>query len=305
MVRLDTLEKAGYRIRVIPSHHAADAREIFISYQLKGWFDQEYYKETAAYFNFAPPAELPDVRSIILMTYADPPTRFTFHQNGRAIPAIVPPTYLHGREKDQVCAEALQRVLDPEGYKIMIAPLPLKTIATSNGLARYGKNNITYIDGFGSFYRMVAFYSDMPCLDDPWNVPCMLPTCQTCKGCLRNCPSGAISDDRFLLYAERCLTYHNEKPSDIPFPTWFKTEWHNYLVGCMDCQMKCPENRHAASFVDGMAFSEEETRMILDGLPSEQMPAALREKLKQCDLLRFFDLLPRNLTALLSRLTTS
>ncbi|MGB8252102.1 MAG: hypothetical protein WCF08_02715, partial [Anaerolineaceae bacterium] len=66
MVRLDTLEEAGNRIRVIPSHHAADARDIFISYQLNGWFDQEYYKETAAYFNFAPPAELPDVRSIIL-----------------------------------------------------------------------------------------------------------------------------------------------------------------------------------------------------------------------------------------------
>jgi len=41
------------------------------------------------------------------------------------------------------------------------AIFPFKTLATRTGLAKYGKNNITYTECGGSYHRLTAFYTDM------------------------------------------------------------------------------------------------------------------------------------------------
>jgi len=91
-----------------------------------------------------------------------------------------------------------------------------KFLAVRSGLARYGRNNITYVDGMGSLYRLSAFLSDLPYSGDCWTEPQMHDRCDDCSACIRACPTDAIPQHRFLLHSERCITFHNETRG--PFP---------------------------------------------------------------------------------------
>jgi epoxyqueuosine reductase len=192
------------------------------------------------------------------------------------------------------------KVVGKEGYKVATPVLPLKLLATRSGLAEYGRNNITYVSGMGSFTRLAAVYSDMPCKEDGWQEARMMKRCENCDLCRKACPTGAIPQGRFLLRAERCLTFHNENKGSIPFPGWIKPSWHNALVGCLTCQNACPENRPFLKSVGETAeFNEEETRLLVKGTPREQISAPTMEKLKLLSLTDYYDELPRNLSVLL------
>ena len=119
----------------------------------------------------------------------------------------------------------LAEVLESGGYRAAKAVLPKKLLAVRSGLAAYGKNNITYVPGMGSFHGLVAVFSDLPAPEGTWRDAEMMEACHKCAACRRHCPTGAIDADRFLLRAERCLTFHNEKPVDVPFPGWIDAAW--------------------------------------------------------------------------------
>jgi epoxyqueuosine reductase len=197
----------------------------------------------------------------------------------------------------------LGKILEPAGYHLVPALLPKKLLATCSGLAVYGKNNVTYVPGMGSFYGLVAMYSDLPVEGDNWQEPKMMERCENCSVCLRSCPAGAITDERFLLHAERCITFHNEKPANVHFPSWMDSTWHNCLVGCLLCQWNCPANKEVRNFIqEGPAFNNEETERFLAGTPIEKIPENTREKMQRVNLERWLDLFPRNLGALLKTL---
>jgi epoxyqueuosine reductase len=148
----------------------------------------------------------------------------------------------------------------------------------------------------GSFLQLVAVYSDLPCQRDSWQEAQMMKSCRKCYACRQNCPTGAIPDDRFLLRAERCIVFHNEKKGDIPFPVWIDPSWHNCLFGCLHCQRVCPQNREFLRWIEEKEeFSQEETALLLEGVPRERLPAATVRKLEHLDLLEDTDRLPRNL----------
>jgi epoxyqueuosine reductase len=174
--------------------------------------------------------------------------------------------------------------------------LPLKLLAVRSGLGLYGRNNICYVPGFGSFLQLVAVYSDLPCDRDGWREAQMLERCQDCSACRLNCPTGAISSDRFLLRAERCIVFHNERKGSIPFPAWMDSSWHNCLVGCLHCQRVCPENKDFLHWIEGREeFSEEETSLLLQGAALDELPSETVGKLEKLDLIEYLDTLPRNL----------
>jgi epoxyqueuosine reductase len=126
-----------------------------------------------------------------------------------------------------------------------------------------------------------------------------LDQCQTCIACVKKCPTRAIPPDRFLLRAEKCLTYHNE--SEAPFPEWIDPSWHNCLIGCMICQNVCPVNQPFVDRIVGEAtFSEEETELILRNAPKDDLQPETQEKLERINMLKDFKLLSRNLNALLN-----
>jgi len=73
-------------------------------------------------------------------------------------------------------------------------------------------------------------------------------------------------------------------------------------VGCFHCQSICPENRDFLAWVeDGVEFSSEETVLLMEGVPLDQLPAETIRKLEQSDLVGLLDSLSRNLKFLLER----
>jgi epoxyqueuosine reductase len=142
----------------------------------------------------------------------------------------------------------------------------------------------------------------MPCEEDSWQEATMMKNCEECELCRRACPTGAISSDRFLLRAERCIVYHNEKKGDVLFPSWMATSWHNCIVGCMHCQRVCPQNKEIIKWTgDEEEFSEEETTLLLEGAPHDKLPAKTLRKLEHLSLVDYLDSLPRNLGIFFNR----
>jgi epoxyqueuosine reductase len=299
---LQHLIARGYQARMVSIDHLQDLRRSIEYQHDQELFDPEFYRERLSGFPYSPPEELPGARSLVIVAYRDPPVRLWFRWNGKRIPAVVPPTYLGWQEKDRQVEQLLADLLAPRGCRLAPVILPKKLLAACSGLAVYGKNNICYIEGLGSFHRLAAFCSDLPCEQDDWAEPRMMIACERCQACQRSCPTRAIDPERFLLRAERCLTFRNEKPGEIPFPEWLDDAWHNCLVGCMVCQRICPENREYRDwYEEGAEFSAGETELLVKGIPQSDLPPALLHKLERWDLLEWLEVLPRNLSALLGR----
>lgn len=124
----------------------------------------------------------------------------------------------------------------------------------------------------------------------------MMKRCQRCEACHRNCPTGAISSDRFLLHTERCIVFHNEKKGDIPFPAWMDPSWHNCLYGCLHCQKVCPEDKKFMQWIEEKEeFMEEENALLLEGASHGRLSAETIKKLENLDLIESLNSLPRNL----------
>ena len=296
---LRALEERGYVGRVVSIDRLRDLEDEIEGRHRGGAFDEGFYQDNLTNFVFDLPESIPGARSLIVVSVRQPVVRFTFSWKGERVPVVVPPTYLHWAATDRQVEDFLDRVLSAGGYRVATMLVPKKLLAVRSGLAEYGRNNITYVPGRGSFHRLVALCSNMPCEDETWQEPQMMERCENCVACLRKCPSGAIPSERFLLGAERCLVYHNEQPGEIPFPSWMEAGWHNCLVGCLHCQTVCPENAGVLGWTeDGAAFSAVETTRLMAGVPLEELPEETAEKLAVHDLVDLMDLMPRNLAAL-------
>ena len=294
------LESKGYKGKIVHAKHIPDLRNDIKKHHEKNLIYPELYKEYKAYFEFEPDVDFAQINSLFVITIPQPQFKAIFHWNNKETSLPIPPTYLYGREIIDQMKEFLIELLKPEGYNVAYAVLPQKTLAVRSGLAEYGRNNITYVPGMGSFHRLTAFYSDFPIEEDNWQELRMMDMCKECSACVRKCPTGAIPTDRFLLRAGRCLTYHNEQPGNVPFPEWLDSSWHNCLVGCLHCQRVCPANKNVFTWIEkGPEFSEEETKMFLDGKNIEQLPEDTVKKIKDYDLINYLEVFPRNLSVFL------
>ncbi len=292
------LAEHGYQGRIVSIQHLPELQEEIKERSSQGLFDEEFYRLRLAFFDFKVPETLPEAKSIIVVAVPRPQAQATFTFEGEKTALILPPTYVAYQQTTNRVAEFLAGILKEKGYGIARTALPLKLLAVRSGLAEYGRNNISYVSGMGSFFQLVAVYSELPCLEDSWREAQIMKQCENCQACLRSCPTGAISSDRFLLHAERCIVFHNEKKGDIPFPSWINPSWHNCLYGCLHCQRTCPEDRHFINWiVEREEFSREETELLLKGRSLDRLPCATLQKLKNLDLADpdSLDNLPRNL----------
>ena len=127
---------------------------------------------------------------------------------------------------------------------------------------------------------------------------CLMARCDDCRACMVKCPTAAIDPERFLLHAERCLVFHNERAADYPYPSWLNAAATDTLIGCMLCQQFCPVDRpYRDWFADDVEFSEIETGWLLGGALLEQLPVSTRARLVSLGLDSLIDVLPRNLRA--------
>lgn len=289
------LEKQDFKGRVLSIRHLEDLQEEIEGSHTRGLLDDEFYQEGLSFFSFRPPDDL-QAASLIVVAAPRPQTKVTFTWGKKTKTLILPPTYLGCIEVQKRIEGLLNEWLAPKEYRAVSARLPRKLLAVRSGLAEYGRNNISYIPGMGSFYQPIVFFSDLPCEEDTWNEPRLMDRCKDCQICRTKCPTGAITAERFLLHAEKCLVFHNERSPDHPFPGWIDPSWHNCLIGCMLCQQFCPENKAFLEWFEGNeTFLEEETALFLEGVSEDQLPDVTRAKLERLGLLYALEILPRNL----------
>jgi epoxyqueuosine reductase len=297
----EELAKGGYQCKIIFSDHIHDLQSEIESQYRQGLFDEEFYSEELTGFDFKITDSFAGSTSLIIVAAPQPQVRVTFNWQGESHRAIIPPTYSYAT--DRQIQKLLEHQLNPAGFQVKKAKLPWKLLAVHGGLAQYGKNNITYVAGMGSYHRLVTFISDFPGAEDHWREPQVLERCENCKACMKACPTGAITPDRFLLNGARCLTFHNERKGE--FPHWISPSWHNCLVGCLYCQKACPVNKDVVKSVkEGPVFSEKETAFILQGQPQNKVPQHAIQKLESLDMIEYLPVLGRNLKVLHDQLRT-
>jgi epoxyqueuosine reductase len=297
-VLYETIGKQGFQGKIVSIEHVTELETEIMTRHQKGLLDPDLYDAYLASFDFACQKKLKSARSLIVVTVPQPQIQVTFIHKEKSYPVVIPPTYYSAIDKE--VAELLKAVLEPQGYQLQKVRLPEKLLAVRSGLAQYGKNNITYVKGMGSFQRPMVFISDYPCAKDSWGQATVLEQCETCNACMKACPTSAIGPDRFQLYAERCLTFHNERAED--FPDWLSPAWHNSLVGCMICQKVCPANKDVIKWIEaGATFDDEETDLILNAVSRERLPRETNEKLKGLDIMSYYDVLGRNLKVLIDK----
>ena len=213
---------------------------------------------------------------------------------------MIPPGYV-GNTTSPIRIEGyLNEALAPEGHQARRAPrLPKKLLAVRSGLGVFGRNNLCYVEGMGSLLNLVSLYSDVPCAEGSWHEIRQMDTCLDCEACLNNCPTGAITRERFLIDNKRCLTFFNEVGPEFEFPEWIPPSVHHVAYGCSRCLAVCPENGARIGIVgEQVTFTEEETGLLLRGLSFERLPEELQRKVSALDMSGYLGALPRNLRAL-------
>ncbi|MCG8484459.1 MAG: hypothetical protein MJA31_14195, partial [Clostridia bacterium] len=233
-------------------------------------------------YQFKLPATDFDIHSIIIIASPTPSyAKVIFSWKGEKIPSIsLARSYIGKKNAPTATKQYLTKFLKPLGYHIKSAKrLPLKRLAVRSGLAKYGRNNICYVDGMGSFLTLVAYLTDIPCVDDNWSEIRQMDNCSDCTVCLKNCPTGAITKDSFLINNQRCLSYFNEAPGD--FPEWLPKSVHHCLYDCLMCQNICPKNKDYIDNVIGpIEFDEAETDLLLSEKAIKEFPNILKKKVR-------------------------
>jgi epoxyqueuosine reductase len=299
---IGALARRGWRVAVLPVERLADLRAEIDA--RRAALDPAVRVVVERNLDLGALAE--GARSLVAVVVPHACARATVTCDGRARDVPIPTTYCRHAEIPRAVVDAVAAALAPADGWAMRVGLPEKLAAVCAGLARYGRNNIAYAEGCGSFCELAVCATDLAPGTDPWTGPRLLARCETCEACRRACPSGAIGADRFLLHGDRCLTLHNE--SDGPFPAWIDPAWHHCLWGCLRCQRCCPENLAVRDEVAETAvFDERETALLLAGVDRDLLAAepGLRDKLGELGLLAYDDdflgvALARNLAAVLA-----
>ena len=295
--------------RIVSAERRHDLkREIDVAHET-GLLSDLVFRSYSRIFDCPLPGECAGARSLIVGALPHPQTRVAFTWRGRRFGALVPPSYIRYWELTREAEALLNERLAAQGHWARFARVPQKALAARSGLARYGRNNITYVPGLGSFHMLVSYYSDLPCEHQEWFEPRLLERCESCTACRRVCPTGALPGDRFAVRQERCITFYSGYSGPQELPAWLDPGWIECLIGCRRCQIVCPENLPFRRWVeDGWEFSEEDTSLLLEGPTGAPLPPAVRAKLEVMGLPEFFGLdeclqmLSRKLAILTSRM---
>jgi len=294
----DGMKQHRYKAKTVSISHLPEVQEAVGRLVRQELLNKRLHEQW--HFYLQTNKNLPEAKTIVVVAMPHPITRVWFKCKGIAYPADFPPDYFAKTENESRAEAILNNALKTAGYKIARAHLALKTLAVRSGLATYGRNNITYVSGMGSLCMLVAFYTDYPSEEDNWQESEAMEACENCSLCRENCPTGSIPVDRFLIHAENCLGFLNEMKPDFPYWVQLQPDWHNALIGCMRCQFVCPVDKpYLRKIAAGPSFSEEETGLILNKTPLENLSQETRQKLKISD--GVYPLLARNLSALIEK----
>jgi epoxyqueuosine reductase len=283
---------SGYELRLVSVARLKEPETVPENRRRADSLNKDHIIEQLKSSEISLPEIPPEYRSIILIAVPQPITLLLFRFDGIDRQFCIPPGY--DASVDPVIETDLKAILKSGKFQIERASLPLKQVAIRSGMAEYGRNNMCYIPGKGSYFRLVTFYSDLPCHDESRRPASLMERCSTCRECISACPTGAIDENSFRFYSELCIAFHNEHAGS--FPGFIKPSYHNCLFGCLKCQNACPENKNKpVRFEIKEEFSEYETILIMNHKPLNTAPFSMQRKLERLNIISYYPILSRNL----------
>jgi epoxyqueuosine reductase len=300
----DELPKFVYKYRTFSVRHLEELQEDIEKFKREGKIsNNEIFRSYIDTKTYDLPENLANASSVIVMAVFTKLMFVNFHWNGKIHNIMIPPQYYDdGITLEQLRNTVQKDIIKKDGYRLEHAQkVLLKRMAVRSGLGTYGKNNICYVDGMGSYITLYAFFTDCPFEADHWGEVKMLDNCSHCRICLKQCPTRAITNRNFIIDAGRCITLYNER--DGKFPNWIKWNAHNALMGCMKCQLHCPANHEVYKLAGRLDdVTEDETRKIIKGEPDDALIKSLTAKLKSyypATSEKYFPIFTRNLKVLI------
>jgi epoxyqueuosine reductase len=297
---LTELYNNGYKARFVSIERLRNLKEEIGELLDSGVVEKELYEKELKGISYDYTNELPGAKSILVVGMPQPMIKLSLPWGGKTQEVVIPPVYT--AETDKQVMRIMETLLNSEDFTFVKAALPLKLLAVKSGLSMYGRNNISYIPELGSFNKLIAFITDMPCIEDSWQDVRTMPACANCNACLKNCPTEAIDPKRFVIHINKCVTYYNEYSGE--FPAWLNSNSHNSLVGCMRCQTICPANIGCIKTIEiNDAFSEDEISLILNNTEINTLPEKTKNTLEKLNLTDYHkeNILSRNLNVLINK----
>ncbi len=118
-----------------------------------------------------------------------------------------------------------------------------RSLASRAGLGWRGRSSQIISQSLGALTTLAVLLTD---LEPPEMTLEHVDRCGKCTACVRDCPTNAITPDRFV-DSRRCLSYYTiEHRGSIPLE--FRAGLGQHLFGCDDCLDVCPWTNHAGRF---------------------------------------------------------
>jgi len=274
--------KLFYKYRHLSVNHFPELeRDIDELKQAGKLSDNPVYRSYIDNKHYAIPKDFPNAKFLIIVAVYTPLAYVKFHYDNKVYDIPIPPQYWDdGTTAEMVEDEIRKSIVRDKKYRVQRARgMLLKRLGVRSGLSRYGRNNISYVDGMGSFLTLLAYFTDFEFPQDHFQDVQMMKSCRDCRICRTQCPNQCIRDDNFVINAGRCVTLYNEVEGE--FPDWMPRDAHNALMGCLKCQRYCPANREVMQKAIRLAdVSEAATRQFLLSEPGNEICAVIAEKAK-------------------------
>lgn len=301
---MDPSQIPVYRYRTLPVSRFRELQAEYDKSLASPQFSRaKAFRDQVAKLSFRIPADFPAARSVVVVAAFAKSMYVRFTVAGTQVRVLVPPQYyaadlnaakLRGIVQQEIIKNANSRVVD------VSESVPLKLLAARSGLGLYGKNNLIFVDGMGSYNLLYAFLTDHAFTEDNWAQLSLLGHCRRCDRCDRSCPTSSLMEGVLPINIDRCVTLYNEQPG--AFPSWMLRSSHTALMGCIRCQDSCPENSGYVQLSEMLEdVSEDETRKILAGTVDDGLLKSLQRKLRQFPAVasrETFPILTRNLSVL-------
>lgn len=201
-----------------------------------------FQKRLSAYRH--PRGVLPDVRTLVVLTYPYPASPCFAAKPGFGKTARY--TWV-GRDYHDLIHQRLKRLcryLETQHAGCAVrgvvdtAPLLEREFAELAGIGWRAKNTLVINKYSGSYFFLACLLTD---LDLPIDQPHATDHCGTCQRCLEACPTDAFPAPG-VLNASRCISYLTIEHRD-PIPVHLRVGVGDWLFGCDVCQEVCPWNQ--------------------------------------------------------------
>lgn len=142
--------KSGGRPFAVAGIEVLDAaRKVLEGRRDSGQIDGALFREYMSGFRYREDCGIADPEAVLLVSLRCPTHVVAFELGGRTFEGLLPPTYYRYNAVFMDLRAELKTALG-EGVPIGLLKAPLKSLSVIMGLSRYGRNNVTYVPGFGS-----------------------------------------------------------------------------------------------------------------------------------------------------------